>query len=166
MQIWTPSGLWNLECRRGVVWVDNNPQRQLDGQPWEMAMRKKKELWDQAKAKTEVYSKAWHSGTVSANELASVKEDHDQTLKRCLRFDTLQQQLRSQSIRPFVLHSAFLRFVAILTCALPAARLLAYLHRRWRPRLPNGLCPTCGYDLRATPDRCPECGTVPGKVKA
>jgi hypothetical protein len=45
---------------------------------------------------------------------------------------------------------------AALTAVLPVRRLV--LARR---RAQAGHCVACGYDLRATPDKCPECGHTP-----
>ena len=53
-------------------------------------------------------------------------------------------------------------FVPLVCALLPAVyyridRPITHLARRRRALA--GLCPECGYDLRAASDRCPECGT-------
>lgn len=55
---------------------------------------------------------------------------------------------------------------ALLFGVLPGWRAFLWVERRRRLRRSReGRCDQCGYDLRATPDRCPECGTVPVNEK-
>ena len=50
--------------------------------------------------------------------------------------------------------------VCLPTCIAFAGLILRLPRRRSR----SGLCSECGYDLRATPDRCPECGRTVQQV--
>src|SRR4051794_21547831 len=50
---------------------------------------------------------------------------------------------------------------ALATAVLPLHLLfLRRRHRRHGRPLAQQHCPNCGYDLRASPERCPECGAV------
>ena len=61
------------------------------------------------------------------------------------------------------------RFWMIVLPAAGASALLIWrLRRRWRivHRVQRGLCVTCGYDLRESRERCPECGAIPEAAPA
>jgi hypothetical protein len=49
-------------------------------------------------------------------------------------------------------------FLCLMFILFPLARVVKSMRRR---EPDQSLCSHCGYDLRATPNRCPECGTVP-----
>lgn len=71
-----------------------------------------------------------------------------------LGFDAGATHVRGLSIYAAVVPAWFLTLVPMLGAA-------GIIHRRWKARRAtcDGRCRTCGYDLRATTDRCPECGS-------
>ena len=66
---------------------------------------------------------------------------------------------------PYTLHDDYWTvpywFLFVVACVVPAIwTVIRYRERRARTRQLNGRCVFCGYDLRGSPVRCPECGKV------
>ena len=126
--------------------------RAMDGMQQERAIQPQYELYSKS-------GEPWVS--MPAPELKHMLiDEHD---------DQLQQDVRRASAAtmvPSYVDVVVPQWLLVLLTLTPPAFRLGVTQRRRRNRLRQGRCLQCGYDLRATPDRCPECGTIPARAKA
>ena len=102
--------------------------------------------------------------TVWNDEPAVMRSAGDGTLGLVWRNPTFTRYGWAFTGRQVTLPRWFLIGAGLSPALLLTARAVvrAHLHRRRRRR---HICASCGYDLRATPERCPECGLEPGAAR-
>jgi len=128
--------------RFGVLYVASLDPEPVAGRPWYRSDRHRAALYDAWAP----YSSDWRQGGGRFPALTGF---------------TLGRHSDNAAPPTYWSHWVIMPFwpVALACAPLPVVRLgRVRSARRARRREAKGLCPACGYDLRASPSGCPECG--------
>jgi hypothetical protein len=144
--------LWEVASRQGKLWLDNRRQVVLDYAPVKALQQRDHDA-------TAYLERISH--TASSEEIHRAD-----LLAKMAKVDFVREAIRLESLG-WAFHSPVgyaveFRLALLATLFLPVMWLFTEL--RTRARQAGNRCVRCGYDLRATPDRCPECGTVVPKA--
>ena len=160
---------WRVASERGWVWLGNDPQRRADEADWGATRQSLDYDARHARERLEVVlERSRWAPLATRNGPTYARDDLAGTYAEVQRAErALAAHLATPRSRPRVWYGvpyAALVAASGVTAAAVLARAVP-ARRRWRRR-ERGQCLACGYDLRATPGRCPECGTMPAAPAA
>ena len=136
--------LWRITSSNGRVLADNQPQRDMETQMVAARAAQLKQLRDKRWVVIETHTWA----EVVVDDSLVIAQRINAILRTPVPLVHPPATFSCGYRLPFALAMAML-------VGLHSPSLRAYIRRR------RGLCANCGYDLRATPQRCPECGVAP-----
>ena len=163
VQFRSGGALWEVASERGRLRLNNAPQCRLELQ---RAVEERRRLYDEClRLSQENSALRKRLQDASADERPAVQAEMARLKVLQLANGKARGNLPAKpaSVTPPVDRSAP-HAAATAAAGLPLLLwLVGVAHRRARRRRrqENRLCTGCGYDLRESPQRCPECGAVP-----
>ena len=160
---------WELASDKGRFYVDNEPQRkhlqaELDG----LELQEHALLRRRAEAQARLAAMEWPDIDMpleprrqQAQRYYDAERADREAFNHWLPAAMREQQARQALAgTPSVARSVpqAVPLAAVTAVAGPVVAFESARRRRRRYRQRNQLCVACGYDLRATPGQCPECG--------
>ena len=137
----------------GVLWARDSC---INDSAWERHWARIVAIEDEENAiAKQINNVVMRDGTLTDDEHVKLEQLWGQMAQKRKKHNQISAEMPPENHR-------FYPIAFCLATTIPFFRLfgIALIRRRRRGRAARGLCETCGYDIRATPDRCPECGAA------